>query len=464
MRDNPFTTKSIARLSWPVFIEFALGATVGISDTIMVSNVGDTAVSAVGLIDSVNMLFINVFTAVATGTTVVVAQLYGKGDKNNIRRAISQSSLLLCLIMGVVAIFVIAFNGPIFDLIYPSVDTPVRNNALSYFFITALTYPLVALFSNLSGTFRGKGNTKIAMQGSIIINIVNISLNAVFIYGFDMGVAGAALATLIGRACGCLLLLRAEIHEDGAQIFRFSNMRFTRPVLSPILTISLPAGLDALLFQSGKIIVSSFIGTMSTAAISANVIAMSTFGLISIPGNSLAVAATTVVGQCYGAGLRRYAKKNLLKCIYYSTGLMAVISLILYFPAKYIIMPYNPSAEALPIAVKLFRLMLISIPTTWPTAFVTSNGLRAAGDVKYVTAVSIISMWTMRVFMAWVLGVKLNMGPIGVNLAMVLDWVLRSVFYMPRILSLKRLQTDDESALTPEESGFSSEISPVAAE
>ena len=127
-------------------------------------------------------------------------------------------------------------------------------------------------------------------------------------------------------------------------------------------------------------------------------------------------------------------------------------------------MPYNPSAEALPIAVKLFRLMLISIPTTWPTAFVTSNGLRAAGDVKYVTAVSIISMWTMRVFMAWVLGVKLNMGPIGVNLAMVLDWVLRSVFYMPRILSLKRLQTDDESALTPEESGFSSEISPVAAE
>jgi putative MATE family efflux protein len=459
MRDITFTTKDIAKITWPVVVEFTLAATVGISDTIMVSNVGDIAVSAVGLVDSINMLFINVFTAIATGTTVIVAQLFGKGDRDNIHKTIAQSTLLLFLVMSAAAALVIILNRQIFDIIYPEVEAAVRENALKYFIITALTYPLVAVFSNLAGAFRGKGNTKIAMRGSLIINVINISLNALFIYGFGMGVVGAAIATLIGRFFGCILLIRAEIHADGRHVFSSEYMRMTKKLLSPVLKISLPAGLDALLFQSGKIIVSSFVGMMGTSAISANVIALSTFGLISIPGNSLAVTATSTAGQCYGAGLRRHAKKNLLKCVFYSAGLMAFISIILYFPAPYIIKAYNPSAEAMPIAVNLFRLMLIMLPLSWPTAFVTSNGLRAVDDVKFVTVVSIISMWTMRVFMAWVLGIKLNLGPYGVNLAMGLDWVLRSLFYMPRIFSLKRLKSDAETAPAPENADVVGQIS-----
>ena len=188
MRDITFTTKDIAKITWPVVVEFTLAATVGISDTIMVSNVGDIAVSAVGLVDSINMLFINVFTAIATGTTVIVAQLFGKGDRDNIHKTIAQSTLLLFLVMSAAAALVIILNRQIFDIIYPEVEAAVRENALKYFIITALTYPLVAVFSNLAGAFRGKGNTKIAMRGSLIINVINISLNALFIYGFGMGV------------------------------------------------------------------------------------------------------------------------------------------------------------------------------------------------------------------------------------------------------------------------------------
>lgn len=445
MRTHAFTTKDIVKMAWPVVVEFALAATVGISDTIMVSNVGDVAVSAVGLIDSVNMLFISVFTAIATGTTVVVAQLFGKGDRDNIHKTIAQSSLLLFLVMSVVTIVVVIFNRQIFDIIYPEVDTAVRNNSLSYFIITAFTYPLFAIFLNLAGAFRGKGNTKISMRGSIIINVVNISLNALLIFGFDMGVVGAAIATLIGRFCGCILLIKAEIQTDGRHVFSLENMRLKKSLLAPVLKISLPAGFDALLFQSGKIIVSSFIGKMGTGAISANVIANSTFGLISIPGNALAVTATSIAGQCYGAGLRRDAKKNILKCIYFAACLMAIISIILYFPAPYIIQAYNPSAQAKPIAINLFRLLLLMIPLSWPTAFIASNGLRAVNDIKYVTVVSIISMWSMRVFMAWFLGVKLNFGPYGVSIAMGLDWVMRSLFYMPRVFLLKKIKSNDQT-------------------
>ncbi len=445
-----FDAKAIMKLSWPIFVEHALGATVGLADTVMVSHVGDTAVSAVGLVDSINMLFLSVFLAIATGTTVVIAQMYGRRDRKGILRCVGQSSLLMTSIMIVVSLLVLLFKGQIFDLLYPRVETAVRTNGLNYFLVTAASYPAIALFSNLAAVFRGKGHTRISMQSSVVVNIINISLNALFIYGFSMGVVGAALATTIARIVGCLILIAAEVREDGRHVFSFENMRLSRDILKPLLGVSLPAGLDALLFQSGKIIVSVFIGILSTGEVSAHVIAGSTFGIISIPGNALAVAATTAGGQCYGAGLKRQARNVVLRCTSYSTALLAVMSLILYFPAPLIIGLYNPTKEALPIAIKLFRLLLVMIPTFWSTAFVTSNGLRAVADVKFVTAVSVVSMWTMRVFSAWLLGIKFGMGAYGIMLAMGLDWVLRTAFYVPRLFLKKSLRTDEPIELDPE--------------
>ena len=443
-RQPIFTNKAIFLLLWPVLIEQTLASTVGIADTVMVSSAGDAAVSAVGLIDTINNMFIQIFTAIATGATVVIAQLSGRRDDDGIHKTVGQSSALMTLVMTLIGLSVILFGAQIFDLLYPKVEGTVRTNALVYFRITGASYPFFALMIILTGIFRGSGNTRTPMRISLWVNIINIVLNAVFIYGFSMGVGGAALATLIARIAGAVMMVLATLQKYGRSVFQWNNLRLSGRILKPVLNISLPSGLDTALFQGGRLIVSIFVAQMATAAISANTIAGSMFGLICIPGNSFNVVATTVAGQCYGAGARREARHNLLKCTLIAVAMLAGLSVILYWIVPYIVLAYQPSAEAKPIAVSIVRLYLVMIPLSWPTAFVTAGGLRAVDDVKFTTMVSIPSMWIIRVVGAWVLGVKLNMGPFGLNLAMGLDWVVRTCFYIPRILTLKRLKTDVE--------------------
>lgn len=438
-------------LLWPIAIEQALSSLVGLSDTVMVSNVGDYAVSAVGLIDTVSVLLINVFAAVATGATVVIAQMYGRGDKRGIGRTIGQSAIAVTLIMFAVTLCAQIFRTAVFDALYPGVDANVRAAGLGYFGIISFNYPIIGLYSVLTGSLRGQGDTRTPMIVSAIINAVNIALNALFIFGLGMGVQGAALATICGWSVGVAIMLVITLKRNGAGVFSPKNLIPSKDILGRVFAIGIPAGLDALMFHSGKIIVQTFLAGMGTANISGNVIAGSMFGFVCIPGNAFAIAATTLVGQSYGAGRRREAKRNMLVSIGTASAMLAAVSLVLYGLAGIMVGFYNPTPEAEAVAVKILRLYLIMIPLCWPTSFVSASGLRAVNDVTYVMVFSMISMWVMRVACAWLLGVKLGMGPLGINIAMGLDWVIRSVFYMPRILTLKRLKTDIQPEPVPAE-------------
>ncbi|MBQ1223440.1 MAG: MATE family efflux transporter [Oscillospiraceae bacterium] len=439
-----YDLKYMAKLSWPVFIEYGLSALVGLADTVMVSGTGSASVSAVGLVDSINMAFLMIYNAIATGTTVIVAQGTGAGDKKTVFKAVGQSLLFGVMIMLVVGGLVFGFRGAIFGFLYPEVEQEVRDIGLTYMGITVLSYPLMAVFSNLAGSMRGIGKTRSVMVASFAINAVNVGLNALFIYVFEMGATGAAIATVCGRFVGCVMLIWQAKKIWGKGVFAPKNMRLTKDIIKKIMTISIPSGLDTALFQAGKIIVSVFIGTMGTTLISANTIASSLFGMVCIPGNALAVTGVTMTGQAWGAGERRQARANLLKCCWISVGLLFILSIILWFPSPYIIALYQPEPEAAPEAVRLLRLLLIMIPVAWPTAFCSASGLRAADCVKFVTVVSIVSMWVFRVGFAWLLGMKLGWGPFGVFIAMGLDWVCRSAFYMPKIFFSKKLKTDVE--------------------
>ncbi|MBR4942112.1 MAG: MATE family efflux transporter [Clostridia bacterium] len=441
-----YDLKYMAKLSWPVFIEYGLSALVGFADTVMVSGTGSASVSAVGLVDSINMAFLMIYNAIATGTTVIVAQAYGAGDKKTVFRAVGQSLLFGFMIMVVLGGLVFGFRGAIFGFLYPEVEKAVTDIALTYMAITVCSYPLMAIFSNLAGAMRGIGKTRSVMIASLAINVVNVGLNALFIYVLEFGAAGAAIATVCGRAVGCVMLAVQARKLWGKGVFAPKNMVLSKDILKRIMTISIPSGLDTALFQAGKIIVSVFIGTMSTALISANTIACSLFGMVCIPGNALAVTGVTMTGQAWGAGLHRQARTNLLKCCLISVGMLFILSAILWFPAPYIISLYKPEPDAVDESVRLLRTLLIMIPVAWPTAFCSASGLRAADCVKFVTVVSIVSMWVFRVGFAWFLGMKLGWGPFGVFLAMGLDWVCRSAFYMPKILFAKKLRKDPEKA------------------
>nr|WP_257607930.1 MATE family efflux transporter [Thomasclavelia cocleata] len=180
----------------------------------MVASVGEAAVSAVSLVDGINILLINIFAALATGGAVVAAQFVGQRAFDKARHAAKQLILITAVISLFMMVIVIIFNTSLLHLIFGNVEVDVMKNAEIYFLFSAMSYPFIALYNSGAALFRAIGNSKISMINSAVMNIINIILNAVFIFGFKWGVFGAVLATLIARAVACCVILKMLGQRD----------------------------------------------------------------------------------------------------------------------------------------------------------------------------------------------------------------------------------------------------------
>lgn len=202
-----FDNRALKHLIAPLIIEQILAVTVGMVDTMMVSSVGEAATSGVSLVDMINTLLINVFAAVATGGAVVASQYLGQ--KN--RKRACESAVQLLIVMGIISLLVmgvsILFRRGLLHLLYENLEPDVMKNALVYLVISAVSYPFLAIYNSCAALFRSMGNSKISMQVSVVMNGINIFGDAVFIFGFHMGVAGAAFASLISRMIACVILM-----------------------------------------------------------------------------------------------------------------------------------------------------------------------------------------------------------------------------------------------------------------
>ena len=194
-----FSKKDLQRLIVPLIIEQFLSITIGMADTVMVSVCGEATVSGVSLVDAINILLINIFSALATGGAIVSSQYIGREEPHQACEAAKQLILSVFVLSTAIGTLFV-FGGPqILGFIYHDVESAVMQNAEIYFFLTALSYPFIALYNAGAALFRAMGNSRISMVISIVMNCINVGGNALFIFGFDMGAAGAALATLISR-------------------------------------------------------------------------------------------------------------------------------------------------------------------------------------------------------------------------------------------------------------------------
>lgn len=433
-----FTNQDLKKLIIPLVIEQLLAVTVGFADTIMVSNVGEAAVSAVSLVDGINILLINIFAALGTGGAVVAAQFIGQGSHERARYSAKQLIMITAILSAIIMLVVIAVNGTLLHLIFGDVDIDVMKNAEIYFLFSAISYPFIALYNSGAALFRATGNSKISMVNSAIMNVINIVLNAVFIYGFQWGVFGAVLATLIARAIACCVILYVLSHSDNElRIEDFKHWSFDRIYIRKILSIGVPSGLENGMFQFGKILVQSLIATFGTYSIAANAVSNNLAQMQIIPGMAMGLAMVTVVGQCAGANQydqARYYIKKLMKITYLSMFILIAILLM----ATPLILPfYSLSRETIDLAYQCIFLHGLIAITIWPLSFTFPNALRAANDAKYTMIVSALSMWIFRFCLSYVLGQYMNMGLLGVWIAMFVDWGVRCIFFVWRYQSGK---------------------------
>lgn len=435
-----FTGKNLRRLIIPLIIEQILAVTVGMADIIMISAVGENAVSGVSLVDTINILLINIFSALATGGAVVSAQYLGNKDKD--KACISANQLLLStgfISLVIMAIALIGNHG-ILNLTFGKVNPEVMSSARTYFFITALSYPFLAVYNSCAALFRSMGNSKVSMLTSLWMNVINIAGNAILLYGFHAGVEGVAIPSLVSRFTAAIIMLilirnqKHPIHIDSKFRLGFYPMMIKR-----ILRIGIPNGLENSMFQIGKILVLGLVAGFGTAAIAANATAniFASFGII--PGSAVGLALITVVGQCVGAGEYQQAKyytKKLMKIAYIA---MILLNGTIFIFCSPIIRAFHFSPATTSMAIVLLSYHCICCSIIWPASFTLPNALRAASDVKFTMIISILSMWLCRIGLSYILGKWLGLGVFGVWIAMTMDWSFRSICFIIRFIRGKWL-------------------------
>ncbi len=425
--------KQIIAIIIPILVDQAFIILMSLLNTAMVSSSGVAAVSAVSMVDSLNIFLINVFVAVATGGTVIVAQYKGSGNDQMVSKSAAQAISAVAIISLFLSALVIIFHMPTLNLLFGRAEADVLQNAKIYLIGSCLSYPFIAIFQAVNGALRGVAETKACLGLSLIMNVTFLILNVLFITVLDMGVMGLIVSMLTARILGMVASLIYLLKYNQTLRFKIKNaLRLNFSILKKIMFIGIPFAAEQMFFNGGKLLTQTFIVQLGTLAITVNAIGGSISLLFQIGANALSIAIVTVVGQCIGRRDIADARKYVKSFLGLSTVFFIISDLILLPLFPLIVRLFSPPAEIIPTIFQLTLLIAIAQPLFWSFSFITPSALRAAGDSNFTSISSLLSMWLLRVVLGYFLGITLGFGIMGVWIAMVTEWVVRGSVFMWR--------------------------------
>lgn len=435
-----FKNRYLASLILPLLIEQFLVMFVGIADTLMVSYAGESAVSGVSLVNMFVTIFLYVFVSLASGGAVVVSQYIGKKDKAMGDLAASQLINSALLISTVMMLITLAFNHQILSFLFGSVEPSVMEASVTYLKISTYSFPFLALYNGGAAIFRTMGKTKITMNISLIMNLINIVGNYIGVFILRAGVAGVAWPTFASRAFAAVVIIVLLFDQSEMVSIHFKNIfSWHKDMINRILKIAIPNGIENGLFQLSKVLLSTITALFGTSQIAANGVAQSFWSMAALSSVAIAPAYITIIGQSIGSKdieAAKYYMQKLLKITYVGSWIWNALILA--------ITPLALMIYDLPVETKQLIFVLVLIHNAFnafaaPMAFPFANGLRAAGDAKYTMYISLFATVIVRVALSYVFGIGLNLGVIGIALAMGVDWCVRAVLFYARYKSGKWL-------------------------
>lgn len=433
-----FDNKALTALIIPLIVEQLLAVLVGMADSIMVANVGEAAVSGVSLVDNIMVLLINIFVALATGGAVVAGQYLGQKREKD--ACIAAKQLIWFIFLCSVGITAIVYLGRNFILhsVFGAIDADVMSSANTYLMIVTASIPFIALYNGGAAIFRAMGNSKVSMQVSIVMNVINVAGNAILIYGFHRGTEGVAIPTLVSRMVAAILILGLLCNQTRVlHLEKTLRYHLNGSMVKRILNIGVPNGLENSMFQLGKILVLSLVSTFGTSAIAANAVSNAVALFQILPGMAISLAVTTVISRCVGAGDYEQAKYYTRKLLKITYCCMAVTVALIFAVLPLIMKVYNLSAGTSAESEKILLFHGCSAILVWPIAFNLPAVFRASGDVRYSMITSIVSMWIFRIAFSYILGKYMGIGVFGVWIAMIIDWCFRAILFVYRYFSGK---------------------------
>ena len=433
-----FTNQDLKNMVIPLFFEQLLVMLVGLADTIIVSYAGEAAVSGVSLVNQFNTIFIYLFSALASGGAVVISQYIGKGKKEQAGEAASRLLSFSCSFAIILSFIILIADKPILKIMFGQVEADVMNACVVYLRISAYSYPAIAIYNAGISMFRSFGDTKTAMYISAISNIINIVGNLLGVFVFKAGVVGVAYPSFIARVFSAVVITVLCFKKNNAVSYHWKYiLSWSGNMIKNILRIAIPNGVENGIFQLVKVALSSIVALFGTYQIAANGVAQTIWSLAALAGLAMAPVFITVIGQCMG-------QKNIEAAEYYYRKLLKITILLSVFwnVLTFLFTPLFLRLYALNEKTKNLILILVLIHNifnalTFPFTGALSNGLRAAGDVRYTMLVSILSTVLVRLTLSYLFSVLFNWGVIGIALAMCVDWIVKTIFFVTRFTSGK---------------------------
>lgn len=427
-----FTRKDLVKLLLPLIVEQLLAVLVGMADVVMVAAVGETAVSGVSLVDSISILIIQMLAALATGGSVVCAQYIGKKQPENACEAAGQLILITTMVSAVIAVVALLGNRHLLSMIFGKVEDSVMENAQIYFWLSALSYPFLAVYNSCAALYRAMGNSKVSMYASLVMNAINIAGNAICVFGLHMGVEGVGIPTLISRAFAAILMLfLIQRPQNVIRIRNLQELRFNGRMIKDILKVGVPNGMENTMFQFGKLFLQSLVSSLGTVAIASYAVASNLVTFEYLVGNAIGLGIITIVGQCVGAGEWEQAKQYTKKLVLVNYAALVVICSLMILFRNQVVGIYNLSPEATRTSAEMLFAHSLAM-VVWPLAFTIPYSLRASFDAPFTMYVSVASMWIFRIASAYFFVKVLNLGVMGVWYGMYIDWVFRGLLFVKR--------------------------------
>lgn len=428
-----FSNKDLKNLILPLFLEQLLLALVGIADVFVVGFVGEAAVSGVSLVNSFNTIFLNLFTALAAGGAVVISQYIGRKEMDHASEAASQLLTTAVLFSVIIAIVILGTNETLMRIIFGRVEEDVMDACVMYLRISAYSYPALAIYNAGSALYRSFGKTSVTMYISILANVINVVGNCIGVFVLHAGVAGVAWPSLISRTfSAAVITVFCFSRKNPVWYLKEWIFRLDGKLQKMILGIAVPNGVESGIFQLVKVALSSVVALFGTYQIAANGVAQSIWSMASLVAVTMGPVFITVIGQCMGAGdiaQAEYYFKKLTKI----TILFAIIWNGLIFAGTPVLMSfYALEDETKRLVIWLVLLHNIFSAVVFPLADPLGKGLRATGDVKFTTAVSLFTTIGVRLIFSVIFGIRLQMGVMGIACAMCLDWTIRGAIFLWR--------------------------------
>ena len=428
-----FSNDDLKRLIIPLFLEQLLVALVGISDVFMVGFAGETAVSGVSLVNAFNTIFINLFTALASGGAVVISQYIGRKDNENGGKSASQLLLASILFSVCVSVIILIFNTQILKLMFGRVESGVMEACITYLKISAYSYPALAIYNAGAGLYRSLGKTSTTMYISIMANIINVVGNFIGVFLLNLGVAGVAWPSLISRTFSAFVI--TVLCFCGTNSVRYNKkwiFRLDTGLQKKILNIAVPNGVESGIFQLVKVALSSVVALFGTYQIAANGVAQSIWSMASLVSVAMGPAFITVIGQCMGAGKIKEAEFYFKKL----TGIavkFAIVWNVFVFACTPILLHFSSlETETKNLTIILVLVHNIFSAIAFPFADPLGKGLKATGDIKFTTAISLFTTIGVRLVFSILFAIVMNLGVIGIAFAMCLDWSVRGIIFWIR--------------------------------